>query len=51
MTVTGDGWRYILGKWGFVNIFYEWIGVIGVGGGIFWVGRVGVVTRFTITHF
>lgn len=40
--MTGDGWRYILGKWGFVNICYEWIGVIEVGGGISLVGRVGV---------
>ena len=32
----GGGWRYILGEWEWVNIFYGWVGVAG---GIFgWVG-------------
>ena len=31
----GDGWRYMLGRCGWVEIFYEWVGV---GGHFFWMG-------------
>ena len=51
-------WRYILGRLGWVNICYGWVGV---DGGIFWVGGEGggewgwvvvsgVVTQFSITQ-
>ena len=32
------GWRYILGKWKWMNIFYGWMGWMWVVGSIFWVG-------------
>ena len=41
LCVSGGGWRYILGVWWWVDIFYGWMGVevyfvwVGVGGGIF----------------
>ena len=32
--VGGGEWRYILGGWGWVDIFYGWVGV---GGHFLWV--------------
>ena len=40
--VGGAGWTFLLlggDRWGFAGIFYRWMGVSGVDGGIFWVGR------------
>ena len=36
----GGGWRYILGEWGWVKIFYGCVReCLGMVGGIFWVSE------------